>query len=121
MNLEAYGLSESAAEAVEGVSRRHLALRVAEPAPGRRRMVVTDLGSSNGTTVERPLAVGEPRTARPGLDSHVMEKDVVVLGDAVTLRFSGKKYLAGDVGAAAPAAHAARPGLPRPTVYRVPR
>lgn len=94
VNLSAYGVTASAREAVEAVSRRHLTLQVEEPAPGRRRMVVTDLDSRNGTVVERPPGAGQPTVARPGQGLHVMAKDLIVLGDAVTLRLSGKQYMA---------------------------
>ncbi len=95
VNLQVDGLSLSgdAIAAIDKVSRRHLTLTVEEPAPGRRRMVVTDLDSRNGTTVEHPPGAGRPTVVKPGESAYAMEKDRIVLGDAVTLRFSGKKYL----------------------------
>lgn len=114
VNLQVYGLSASAAEAVELVSRRHLMLQVEEPAPGKRRMAVTDLGSTNGTIIEHPPRVGKPAAARPGKEIYVMEKGLVVLGDEVTLRFSGKEYVA--VGNQRPHGDALVP--PEITAYR---
>jgi uncharacterized protein with PIN domain len=95
VNLQVDGLSlaAEAIAAIERVSRRHLTLTVQEPAPDRRRMVVTDLDSRNGTTVEHPPGAGKPTVVRPGESAYAMEKDWIVLGDAVTLRLSGKKYL----------------------------
>jgi hypothetical protein len=96
VNLRPHGLTESAAEAVESVSRRHLALLVEEPPRGKRRVVVTDLGSKNGTVVERPPGTDKPAAAEAGKKMHVTENDLIVLGDAVTLRLSGKQYAATD-------------------------
>ena len=119
VNLQPYGLTASAAEAAEAVSRRHLALLVEEPSPGKRRMVVTDLDSSNGTVVERPPGAGKPTAAQPGKKLHVTEKDLIVLGDAVTLRLSGKQYVAID--SPPPSPLAPTDEVPQVTVIRAPR
>jgi hypothetical protein len=87
------------------VSRKHLLLRVEEPRPDVRRLVVTDLGSSNGTRVEQPVpgetgkqAFGKPRAVQPGKQAIVMAGERLVLGDAVIVRLSGKKYVTGATG-----------------------
>ena len=92
LQVDVLSLSRDARAAIEKVSRRHLTLTVQEPAPDRRRMIVTDLGSRNGTAVEHPPGAGQPTVIRPGASGYAMERDRIVLGDAVTLRFSGKKY-----------------------------
>ena len=97
VNLQVYGAS-AFASAVEMVSRRHLLLRVEEPRAGtQRRLAVTDLGSSNGTRVRRAVQAGFSK-AKPlpaNTETHLMEGDQLVLGDAITLRLSGRKYLSG--------------------------
>lgn len=72
--------------AVGRLSRQHAELRVEEPRPGLRRMVVTDLWSGSGTAVIHPP--GKPKPAEPGREIPVMERGQIILGDAVTLRFS---------------------------------
>lgn len=105
VNLQVDGLdlSPAAVSAIEKVSRRHLTITVQEPLPGRRRMVVTDLGSSNGTVVERPPGEGRPRRLREGEPTVVLEKDRVILGEEVLLRFSGKQYVTAAGGNPRPA------------------
>jgi pSer/pThr/pTyr-binding forkhead associated (FHA) protein len=93
LQVDSLSLSRGAIAAIERVSRRHLTLTVEEPVPGKRRMVVTDLQSSNGTTVEHPPGSGKPTVVKPGEPAYAMEKDRIVLGDGVMLRFSGKRYL----------------------------
>ena len=94
VNLNAYGLATSAREAVEAVSRRHLTLQVEEPAPGRRRMLHHRAVPAVQVGHDHPPGAGQPTIARPGQGLHVMAKDLIVLGDAVTLRLSGKQYMA---------------------------
>lgn len=72
--------------AVRRLSRQHAALRVEEPRPGLRRMVVTDLWSGSGTSVVHPP--GRPKPAEPGREVPVMDRGHIILGDAVILRFS---------------------------------
>lgn len=72
--------------AVGRLSRQHAELRVEEPRPGARRMVITDLWSGSGTAVLHPP--GKPKPAEPGREIPVMERGQVILGGAVTLRFS---------------------------------
>jgi hypothetical protein len=93
VNLQVYGTGEFR-EAVDRVSRRHLRLTVQETATGRRKMAVTDLDSRNGTVVVRPAGAGNPTDVRSGKEVFAMEKDTIVLGGAVSLRFSGAKYYA---------------------------
>jgi hypothetical protein len=95
VNLQVYGLATELVPAVQKTSRRHLILRVEEPGSDKRRMVVTDLGSSNGTTVERPAkaGLGKPTTLEPGRETYVTEGGRVTLGGTVTLRLSGRRYL----------------------------
>jgi hypothetical protein len=67
------------------LSRQHAALRVEEPRPGLRRMVVTDLWSGSGTSVVHPP--GRPKPADPGREVPVMNRGQIILGGAVMLRF----------------------------------
>jgi pSer/pThr/pTyr-binding forkhead associated (FHA) protein len=80
------------------VSRRHLLLRI-ELVNTSRRIVAVDLGSRNGTTVERweQKTFLPPKPVPPEKDLYLGSKDRLVLGDAVNLRLSGKHYVrAGD-------------------------
>jgi hypothetical protein len=98
VNLQVYGDS-AFRSAVERVSRRHLLLRAEEPRAGtHRRLVATDLGSSNGTRVRRAARAGfsKAKAMPAGTETLVMECDQLVLGDAITVRLSGKKYLTGS-------------------------
>jgi hypothetical protein len=103
VNLEVYG--GQFRQNVGQVSRRHLLLRVEEPRPDVRRLVATDLGSSNGTRVEQPVPgrtgrqeFGKPRRVQPGKQAIVMAGERLVLGGAVIVRLSGKKYVTGVTG-----------------------
>jgi hypothetical protein len=85
-------------DAVMHVSRRHLLLRI-ELVNTSRRIVAVDLGSRNGTTVERweQKTFLPPKPVPPEKDLYLGSKDRLVLGDAVNLRLSGKHYVrAGD-------------------------
>jgi hypothetical protein len=81
-------------DAVMHVSRRHLLLRI-EQVNTSRRIVAVDLGSRNGTTVERweQKAFLPPKAVAPEKDLYLGSKDRLVLGDAVNLRLSGKHYV----------------------------
>jgi hypothetical protein len=103
VNLEVYG--GQFRQNVGKVSRRHLLLRVEEPRPDVRRLVATDLGSSNGTRVEQPVPggtgsqeFGKPRRVQPGKQAIVMAGERLVLGGAIIMRLSGKKYVTGATG-----------------------
>lgn len=76
------------------VSRRHLLLRM-EHVNTSWRLVVVDLGSRNGTKVERwdRMAFLPPKPVTPQQDIYLGSKDRLVLGDAVNLRLSGKHYV----------------------------
>jgi FHA domain len=96
VDLQAYGTSSSGS-AVDTVSRRHVVLRVEEPRPDARRLVVADLGSRNGTTARHPSSsgLGKPKRVLPGKETVVVDGGQILLGDTVLLRFSGKRYLTG--------------------------
>lgn len=86
-------------DAVMHVSRRHLLLRI-ERAGTSTRIVAVDLGSRNGTTVERweRKAFLPPKPVTAQKDLYLGSKDRLVLADAVNLRLSGKHYVqAGDM------------------------
>lgn len=80
--------------AVLQVSRRHLMLRI-EHVKTSRRLVAVDLGSSNGTEVERwdRGAFLQPKPLVPRQEIFLGSKDRLVLGDAVHLRLSGRHYV----------------------------
>jgi len=82
--------------AIHTVSRQHLMMRLEHAGSANWRLSVLDLNSTNGTTVQRWTG-GDFTTARPvSADSqtHLGTRDRVILGDAVLLRLSGKRYLA---------------------------
>jgi FHA domain len=81
-------------DAVMHVSRRHLLLRI-EHVNTSRRIVAVDLGSRNGTQVERweQKAFLTAKVIAPDKDIYLGSKDRLVLGDAVNLRLSGKHYM----------------------------
>lgn len=84
--------------ALTKVSRKHLLMRMEEPQPGSRRMVVIDLGSRNGTKVERwtGMAFQQPKALSPGQEVILGYRDRLILGGVVTLRLSGKRYVSAD-------------------------
>jgi len=96
VDLQVYETSPSGS-AVDMVSRRHLVLRVEEPRPEARRLIVADLGSRNGTTVRHPSSsgLGKPRFVPAGKETVVIDGGQVLLGGTVLLRLSGKRYLTG--------------------------
>ncbi|WP_131739803.1 FHA domain-containing protein [Actinomadura roseirufa] len=81
-------------EAVRQVSRRHLLLRM-DVDGTNRRLAVTDLGARNGTRVERwdGTALGPPKAVAADRELFLGFKDRLLLGDAVTLRLSGRHYV----------------------------
>jgi hypothetical protein len=89
-------------EAVLHVSRRHLLLRIERAGTGTR-IAAADLGSRNGTAVERweHKAFLPPRPVPADKDVYLGSKDRLVLGDAVNLRLSGRHYI--QAGGAEPA------------------
>lgn len=84
-------------DAVLHVSRRHLMLRIERAGTGTR-IVAVDLGSRNGTLVERweQKAFRPPKPVTPDKDLYLGSKDRLVLGDAISLRLSGKHYVRAD-------------------------
>lgn len=91
LSLSTYADSQFSA-GVAKVSRRHVTFGIEMPQPGLRRMVVTDLWSSSGTTVQHPsgTGLGKPKPVEPGRETPVMEGGRVILADAVTLRLSAR-------------------------------
>jgi hypothetical protein len=94
--------------AIDTVSRLHLMMRLQLAGSANWRLSVLDLNSTNGTTVQRWTG-GTFDPARPvPADQEIFlgTRDRLILGDAVLLRLSGKRYLAEP---ASP-----HPELPRP-------
>jgi hypothetical protein len=91
LSLSTYADSQFSA-GVAKVSRRQVTFGIEMPQPGLRRMVVTDLWSSSGTTVQHPsgTGLGKPKPVEPGRETPVMEGGRVILADAVTLRLSAR-------------------------------
>ena len=82
---------------IDTVSRQHLMLRLSDAGAANWRLSVTDLNSTNGTTVERWTGGGfDPAKPVPAdTETHLGTRDRLILGDnAVMLRLSGKRYLA---------------------------
>jgi FHA domain len=82
--------------AIDTVSRQHLVMRLTNAGSANWRLSVIDLNSTNGTTVQRWIGSGfDPaRTVPPDTETHLGTRDQVILGDAVLLRLSGKRFLA---------------------------
>jgi hypothetical protein len=77
------------------VSRQHLLMRIEEVSTGKRRMTVTDLQSRNGTEVERwtGTAFQQPKLLPPDHETILGYEDRLILGGAIRLRLSGKRYV----------------------------
>jgi hypothetical protein len=77
------------------VSRQHLLMRIEEANGGNRRMVVIDLGSSNGTEVQRwtGRTFQKPKLLPPNRESILGSRDRLLLAGTVNLRLSGKRYV----------------------------
>ncbi|OIJ63561.1 hypothetical protein WN71_032535 [Streptomyces mangrovisoli] len=93
-----YGINLASTEVdapadVNLVSRRHLMLSV-ERTSGNPRVGVLDLGSVNGTVLER--ANSAPRRLDAGESVTLREKDRLVLAGAVTLRLSGQQHFSDE-------------------------
>lgn len=93
INLEAPELRQS--PAIGRVSRRHLMLNLTA-APGGPRITAVDLGSGNGTVVERGEPGAVPRALEPGGEVVLGDRDALRLGDAVTVRVSGRRWFADE-------------------------
>jgi FHA domain len=88
--------TEGARSPIDTISRQHALLRLTDAGAANWRLTVMDLNSTNGTTVERWTGRGfdEARLVPADTETHVGTRDRLILGDAVLLRLSGKRYLA---------------------------
>jgi hypothetical protein len=82
--------------AVDTVSRLHLMMNLQDADSANWRLSVLDLKSTNGTTVQRWTGsdFGPARPVPAGQETYLGTRDRLILGDAVLLRLSGKRYLA---------------------------
>jgi FHA domain len=80
--------------AVMRISRAHLRLRL-ESSGGGHRLLAQDLGSTNGTWIERRAkdGFGPARRVRPDEQFPVNFTDRLLLGESIHVRVSGKRYL----------------------------
>jgi hypothetical protein len=104
--------AEGARSPIDTVSRQHLMLRLTDAGAANWRLSVIDLNSTNGTTVERWTGGGfDPaKPVPPDQETHLGTRDRLILGDnAVLLRLSGKRYLAGPASPQQDLPRAARP------------
>jgi hypothetical protein len=81
---------------IDTVSRQHLVMRLTNAGSANWRLSVIDLNSTNGTTVQRWTGGGFDLAAPvpASKETHLGTRDQVILGDAVLLRLSGKRFLA---------------------------
>ena len=88
--------SEGARSPIDTISRQHALLRLSDAGDANWRLSVTDLNSTNGTSVQRWTGKGfeTARAVPPDTETHVGTRDRLILGEAVLLRLSGKRYLA---------------------------
>jgi hypothetical protein len=88
----------SGQQVIDTVSRQHLMLRLmgAGAGPASWQLSVIDLNSTNGTTVQRwtGSAFDPARPVPASQETRLGTRDRVILGEAVLLRLSGKRYLA---------------------------
>ncbi|MGH3189260.1 MAG: hypothetical protein ACRDPY_19120 [Streptosporangiaceae bacterium] len=96
VNLEVYGTADD--PAIMAVSRSHLLLRTEDAGQGKRRLAVTDLGSTNGTKVERwtEAGFGQPKPVPADKETIVFSRDRLILGGRIVLRLSGRHYAPGN-------------------------
>jgi hypothetical protein len=89
------GSSGASREVIQRVSRLHLLLRIEEVTEVNWRLAVIDLDSTNGTEVERWAGTRFlPSRAVPAdKETFLSARDRLVLGGAVQLRLSGKRYV----------------------------
>ncbi len=89
------GDQDSFRTAVMRVSRQHLLVWIEDLNGATRRMVAVDLGSRNGTAVERwtGAAFDRPKPLPPSRETIIGSKDRLILGGTVNLRLSGKHYV----------------------------
>jgi hypothetical protein len=88
--------TEGARSPIDTISRQHALLRLSDAGAANWRLSVMDLNSTNGTTVERWTGGGfdQAKPVPADTETHVGTRDRLILGDAVLLRLSGKRYLA---------------------------
>lgn len=88
--------AEGSRSPIDTVSRQHVMLRLTDAGAANWRLSVIDLNSTNGTTVERWAGGGfDPaKPVPPDQETYLGTRDRLILGDAVLLRLSGKRYLA---------------------------
>jgi hypothetical protein len=81
-------------EVIQRVSRLHLLLRIEEVTEVNWRLAVIDLDSTNGTEVERWAGTGflPSRSVPADKETFLSARDRLILGGAVQLRLSGKRY-----------------------------
>jgi hypothetical protein len=93
--LKGINLATDQSPGVLQISRKHLLLQIEDVAGKTRRMVAIDLGSSNGTKVERWAGTGfhEPQPLSPNRETFLGSKDRLILSGAVIIRLSGKHYV----------------------------
>jgi hypothetical protein len=86
--------AETYREAVLRVSRLHLLLRLEEVSTVNWRLAAIDLDSTNGTEVERWAGAGflPSREVSSDKETFLSARDRLVLGGAVQLRLSGRRY-----------------------------
>jgi hypothetical protein len=112
------GSGRSAYDAVARVSRLHLLLRIEDVSPVNWRLSVIDLESTNGTDVERWAGTRflPSRAVPTDKETFLSARDRLVLGGAVQLRLSGKRYVTSRGGTAPDATpDGVRPGGATPT------
>ena len=82
-------------EVIKRVSRLHLLLRIEEVTEVNWRLAAIDLDSTNGTEVERWAGTGflPSRPVPADKETFLSARDRLVLGGAVQLRLSGKRYV----------------------------
>ena len=82
-------------EVIQRVSRLHLLLRIEEVTEVNWRLAVIDLESTNGTEVERWAGTGflPSRPVPADKETFLSARDRLILGGAVQLRLSGKRYV----------------------------
>jgi len=82
-------------DAVLKVSRLHLLLRIEEVSAVNWRVAAIDLNSTNGTEVERWAGTGflPSRQVTSDKETFLSARDRLVLGGAVQLRLSGRRYI----------------------------
>jgi hypothetical protein len=87
--------AEAYQDVVRKVSRRHLLVRIEDVSAVNWRLAAIDLDSTNGTEVERWAGTGflPSRPVPSDRETFLHPRDRLVLGDAVELRMSGRRYM----------------------------